>query len=84
MKIFTLVMIFTIAFAAMAFGQDGAGGDPGYINIPVNASLVPGASMSVGQSSITPIFLREFHLKNISLHNTFCNHFKLKSLGCVP
>lgn len=48
MKKLTLVVIFTMTFAAMAFGQDATGGDPGYKNVPVNASLVPGASMSAG------------------------------------
>ena len=46
MKKLTMVVIFTMTFAAMAIGQDAAGGDSEYTNVPVNVSLVPGASMS--------------------------------------
>ncbi len=46
MKILILILIFVLILGAMAYGQETTKGEPGYINVPINASLIPGFSMS--------------------------------------
>lgn len=46
MKKLTLLLIFTLILSAMAYGQEITKGETEYVTIPVNASLLPGFSMS--------------------------------------
>lgn len=46
MKKLMLPLIFTLILSAMAYGQEITKGETEYVTIPVNASLLPGFSMS--------------------------------------
>lgn len=46
MKKLMLLLIFTLILSAMAYGQEITKGETEYVTVPVNASLLPGVSMS--------------------------------------
>ena len=80
MKKFTLFLIFTMAFAAMAFVQDAAGGDSEYTVVPFNASLVPGASMSAGAFDEGQKIINKFSLNLLAGHAARLRGFEIGGL----
>jgi len=77
MKKLTLVVIFTMAFAAMGFGQDAAGGDSEYTVVPVNVSLIPGASMSAGAFDKGQKIINNFSLNLLAGHAASLRGFEV-------